>query len=658
MGATTDSTPNRDATKEELHQYETVREQFEKLDKSDTYDSDNPNQRLFFVSFDGTRNDRDDPTPENIHTNPAILEKMVPDTKYVSSEYLNGVATRNDSLIEELNESRTGEGSKDRAEEAYERFVTKVQEWYGDNPDVEVHVSTAGFSRGTGSQRHFANLIYRDGVPDPDGNGFLIPPGDVHQDVMLMYDSVVTGQEHTLMLGIPPSVNAVHLTADHENRLFFDSASIVDPLYPNDPGILETGLPGAHSDVGGNYGYNGLSARSLALGRELFSSMGVPISETPDSNKIAPEDVTIHDSGVLDFDSLKNIIISFGNIEFGEREGFTVGNQARFAELPFEEQLAAIRRVETEREAEEAAYQQKVKANANIRAADLGIMQAKRDLEEAIDSGDTPEVIIAGLDYLSNFEDRIDLDPKTGENANKGPVGESTEALIDIASSGISLVNSIDNSDEWEIVDNSIDLVQDIDNYLGHSESKYADVINNNTSQILSLGAAGIGLGMALDEGDGWAISQSSATLLQGIDNYFPAGEEGAASVLDNALGFDAGNTGVAFEGVGSAIGLAVNIASLDDVFDSGNSAAAVYTVASTANNAIITYNAAVTLTGNATLAMGSSVPGLGYVAAAVQLTQGDVQGAAITAATTYLITLGPYGWAAAAVLQIGSILF
>ncbi|MFA6719773.1 MAG: Ig-like domain-containing protein, partial [Prevotella sp.] len=52
------------------------------------------------------------------------------------------------------------------------------------------------------------------------------------------------------------------------------------------------------------------------------------------------------------------------------------------------------------------------------------------------------------------------------------------------------------------------------------------------------------------------------------------------------------------------------------------------------------------------------SNPYTGYVGAAIQLTQGDVQGAAITAATTYLITLGPYGWAAAAVLQIGSILF
>ncbi len=51
------------------------------------------------------------------------------------------------------------------------------------------------------------------------------------------------------------------------------------------------------------------------------------------------------------------------------------------------------------------------------------------------------------------------------------------------------------------------------------------------------------------------------------------------------------------------------------------------------------------------------NVPVLGYVAAAIQLVQGDIVGAAVTAATAFLMTCGPWGWEAVAVLQIASYL-
>ena len=144
---------------------------------------------------------------------------------------------------------------------------------------------------------------------------------------MLLYDSVVTGQEDELDLGIPQGVVAVHFTADHDNRINFDSASIVDPSYRNDPGILEVGLPGAHSNIGGSYDYDGLSARTLALGHELLSMMGVPIDEIPAEYQPDPDNTTIHDSGSL---------VNPANWEFGERDVDIFGNPKR---LPDTEEI-------------------------------------------------------------------------------------------------------------------------------------------------------------------------------------------------------------------------------------------------------------------------------------------------------------------------------
>ena len=323
MGSTVDKTPKCDATAKELQQYDTALQRIKELDRSNTYDASDPDHRLVVLAFDGTRNDRDIGTrdPKYIHTNPDLLEGLVAWTDTVKPLYIHGVATRNDNYFESQYEALTGDGSEDRAETAYKKLVKQVQKWHDENPNVEIHVSTVGFSRGTGSQRHFANLVDDLGIPDPSGSGYLIPPGGVHQDVMLIYDSVVTGQEDVLNLGIPDSVkNVVHLTAEHDNRINFDSASIVDPLNPNDPGILQMGLAGAHSDVGGNYDYDGLSARSLALGHELLSLMGVPVTEIPLGNRPVSDNVTIHDSGSLIFPS---------DWEFGEREIDIYGNPER-----------------------------------------------------------------------------------------------------------------------------------------------------------------------------------------------------------------------------------------------------------------------------------------------------------------------------------------
>ena len=200
----------------------------------------------------------------------------------------------------------------DRAELAYEQISEQVQFWYSEDPTIEVHVSTIGVSRGTGSQRHLANLLDDRGILNSSGDAYLIEPEWVHQDLIFAFDSVVKGQENILNLGIPDTVkNTVHLTAADENRINFDLASVIDPANPDDPGLLETPVPGAHMDVGGIYDYDGLSARSLALGYLALGNSGVPLEEIPDDYQPNPDNTTIHDSGDL---------FNPANWEWGERE--------------------------------------------------------------------------------------------------------------------------------------------------------------------------------------------------------------------------------------------------------------------------------------------------------------------------------------------------
>ena len=218
----------------------------------------------------------------------------------------------------------------------------------------------------------------------------------------------------------------------------------------------------------------------------------------------------------------------------------------------------------------------------------------------------------------------------------------------------------MDAGDGWGIAGESVNLLRDIDNYLAESGSEYSSIISDQGSALLGVGSSGIGLAQAIEAGNDWGIAQSSVGLVEGIDAYLtPISDNGKAvvSALDGAFGAQAGTTGTALSGAGSAVGLAMNISQIDDVFESGDIGAITFTAASTFNNAINTYNAAASLVG-ASNACISTIPGLAYVGAAIQLIQGDVVGAAISAATAALMMCGPYGWIAAAVLQIGSMLF
>jgi hypothetical protein len=261
-----------------------------------------PHRRVFIANFDGTNNDHLDVPSGERETLVASSFKGIPSGPKLESRYYHGVGTRADKLTSFV-EYTSGMGCEDRAERAYSDMVDTVAQWRRDDPDVEVHVHTCGFSRGSATGLHFMNLVHDRGVV---GRGALLAPGSIPQSAVLL-DTVSTGQQMFLKLGLPPSaVSVLHLTAGGEVRQFFPLKSLADAGRPTElaqaygvrmPGsesevpadgaemlpitykrLHQVMLDGArHSDVGGSYPDGGIREVSAYLMQAFQASLGLPV---------------------------------------------------------------------------------------------------------------------------------------------------------------------------------------------------------------------------------------------------------------------------------------------------------------------------------------------------------------------------------------------
>ncbi|WP_036595964.1 Ig-like domain-containing protein [Ottowia thiooxydans] len=170
------------------------------------------------------------------------------------------------------------------------------------------------FSRGGPALLFFAELLDKQGIPDPrtaytvevpgrvDGvwvqethySGYLVPPGAKLS--ALMVDPVASG-----VVGVPRLPNNIlrlHVDyAGNEPRTFFAPMSFSDPRNP-DPRVTETWWPGAHSTFMAAYEKTGVSAAYDIHARHVLFSMGVPTGAIPAKNAYLPETALVHDSAV------------------------------------------------------------------------------------------------------------------------------------------------------------------------------------------------------------------------------------------------------------------------------------------------------------------------------------------------------------------------
>ncbi len=245
-------------------------------------------------------------------------------------------------------------------------------------------------------------------------------------------------------------------------------------------------------------------------------------------------------------------------------------------------------------EAEQAEARETAKFK-EFRGDQLDFMDSGINLRDAIEEGDGLEIVESGIDYFSSGETLAD-------RYDSGLASTRVQQALDAVSSGIGLGQAIDEGDGWFIAGETVDLIRDIDTYLDITYGKNRETYNIGRSgeAALGIGTAAFALVQAIDSDDGWGIAQSTTQLLESIHSFdasldaspeiigiWPDDIETAADSLGSTIG-------TILQGIGSAVGLAANIAPFDDILESGDALNIAYTTASTINNSINTYNAIV----------------------------------------------------------------
>lgn len=207
------------------------------------------------VAFDGTNNDRDHVDPdEERETVVAALANQLKNAGY-DVDYVPGPGVSSDL------DKMICYSCLPKAKAALERLRVKIERESMQAPDVEVRILVIGFSRGAAIGRHFMNLV-SDTWPANSHYADGERATAVVRTVGLLFDTVATGKEDVLRLGISPTTDhLIHLVARDERRSLFKVVLDQDEDFFAFPSgatrsserMTEITLPGVHSDVGGSY---------------------------------------------------------------------------------------------------------------------------------------------------------------------------------------------------------------------------------------------------------------------------------------------------------------------------------------------------------------------------------------------------------------------
>jgi len=228
------------------------------------------------VFFDGTGNNNDN---DSKYSNVKYIYDMhLGDGKEIENNfktrkfYQRGVGSHED---DSFTESGMGTGSGKRFDNVIfhiEKYITDYKEKADDILPTIIQLDVFGFSRGAAMARHFVNCIKQNyfDFKDPEINKFF-SNHNIKINFLGIFDTVgsfgIAGDNDDLGFSfhIKPSwieSKAVHIYALNEYRWGFDLQSLSkeqDSNYPInifDEKLIEVGLPGVHSDIGGGYMMN------------------------------------------------------------------------------------------------------------------------------------------------------------------------------------------------------------------------------------------------------------------------------------------------------------------------------------------------------------------------------------------------------------------
>ncbi|MES2880044.1 MAG: DUF2235 domain-containing protein, partial [Pseudomonadota bacterium] len=263
-----------------------------------------PNAKTYFVAFDGTGNNKYDlnkpPTNVTALFNAADAGLTVTDSGI--AKYYQGAGTQSNSVSASV-DGLLGTSVLATASQAYKEFVSWAQDQYSSNPNVEITLAGASFSRGGGTHTAFLNEVWNKGVPNPDypndPREFLISPKTANLGVNVFFDRVLQGirSDATELLPDAPlsKFRALEFIAQDEHRREF----IGDPLNSqnnSDQRVLSLYSPGDHSDIGKGHFQTGIGLYTLDGAYKYLSASGLPLAAL--SADLAPGSLPleIHDS--------------------------------------------------------------------------------------------------------------------------------------------------------------------------------------------------------------------------------------------------------------------------------------------------------------------------------------------------------------------------
>jgi hypothetical protein len=252
---------------------------------------DNPHDRLFVAALDGTGNSMHKEEPDR-HSVVAKLHQQVnarhvQGNTSIATGYVHGTYTQDNWLVRKA-DGAFGHSFEDRVETAYWQLCDQARKWLDEDPDAQIRVIVAGFSRGAEQAAALTRLIHERGIMDPrlaevtwneqeriitsatyHGEP-LVPPGQTLQ-AALVFDPVSTGVTGHDRRFAPSVVSAFQITAQDEPRDQFKANMLVPPGISEDWRSYNALVGGAHSNVGDTYRQNGLGTLSHNLGVAYFN---------------------------------------------------------------------------------------------------------------------------------------------------------------------------------------------------------------------------------------------------------------------------------------------------------------------------------------------------------------------------------------------------
>lgn len=292
MGELTRKGESRPVTVDELALYEQAQAMQSRQQVPVLQRAHNPHEYLYFALFDGTGQDADDPTQEK--TNVGLLRIQAdrlednPENR-VGSHYVKGIGTQDNFFLRGFDKAFAFSWDE-KIEEAYRALANQAKEWKESDPDAQIQLVDAGYSRGAVLAPGLARLVDRYGIADPEQLHFgrdrhgnitvesprppLVVPGRTAQ-AMLLFDPVATGLPKNYDARPPGSViSATAMIAMGERREAFEHQAILDPGLSTDRRFANLPLPGGHSNVGGGSSEPGLEAGTFNVAVDYLNALG------------------------------------------------------------------------------------------------------------------------------------------------------------------------------------------------------------------------------------------------------------------------------------------------------------------------------------------------------------------------------------------------